>query len=183
MNLSAGTAPPRCLLVGLGGAEDPATLLAAARHLAEGLELPLVEVEDPAEPERSLDRLCRRGGGWLTALHQDVGMPLPQGGSWAEALGAWRQPVAVAIPPAQLGGGLPAAVTALLRACRVPLLGLVQTGGPWQPAERRRDGLPWLGSVGSEADPAPALLLQWRRLDLPASVLRGPSRGEVQRPS
>jgi len=183
MNLSPGSAQPRFLLVGLGGGEEPPTLLPAARHLGEALALPLREVEDPGEPERSLERLCRQGGGWLAALPRDVGAPLPQGGCWAEALGAWRQPVAVAIPPAQLSSGLPAAVTALLRSWNVPLLGLVQTAGPWRPADRRRDGLPWLGCVGTESDPAPALLLRWRSLDLPASVLRGPPREEVRRPS
>ena len=183
MNLSATMAAPRFLLVGLGGAGDPATLQPAARHLAGELEVPLLEVADPADPERSLERLCRHGGGWLAALHRDVGQPLARGGCWAEALGAWRQPVAVAIPPAQLGSGLPAAVTALLRWWRVPLLGLVQTGDAWRPAERRRDGLPWLGGLGSEAAPAPALLLQWRNLDLPDSVIRGPATGEVRRPS
>jgi hypothetical protein len=183
MKLSAAIAAPRCLLVALGGGEEPATMLPAAEHLSGTLELPLLEVEDPAEPERSLERLCGHSGGWLAPLHHDMGRPLPRGGCWAEALGAWRQPVAVAIPPAQLATGLPAAATALLRSWRVPLLGLVQSGGAWRPAERRRDGLPWLGSLGSEADPAPALLLQWHRLDLPASVLRGPSTGEVRRPS
>lgn len=183
MNLSPAPAPPRCLLVGLGGGEEPVTLLPAARHLAGALGLPLLEVEDPAAPGRSLKRLCRQEGGWMAALPLDMGAPLPPGGSWAEALGAWRQPVAVAIPPVQLASGLPAAATALLRSWRVPLLGLVQTAGPWRPADRRRDGLPWLGCVGTESDPAPALLLRWRSLDLPASVLRGPPREEVLRPS
>ena len=41
--------------------------------------------------------------------------------------------------------GLPAAGTALLERWRVPLLGLLQLGGAWEPLERRRDGLPWLG--------------------------------------
>ncbi len=158
-------------------------LLPTARHLAEALGLPLLEVEDPADSERSLESLGRRGGGWLAVLHQDFGAPLPPGGCWAEALGAWRQPVAVAVPADQLASGLPAAAAALLRSWRVPLLGLVQGAGPWRPDDRRRDGLPWLGCVGSEADPAPALLLRWRSLDLPASVLRGPPTEEVRRPS
>ena len=50
----------------------------------------------------------------------------------------------------------------------MPLLGLIQWGGPWLAADRRRDGLPWLGwladpqgpssqGLGSQAaSPAPA---------------------------
>ncbi|MEA5444100.1 hypothetical protein VB739_16205, partial [Cyanobium gracile UHCC 0281] len=40
---------------------------------------------------------------------------------------------------------------ALLEHWRVPLAGLVQVGGDWQPSVRRRDGLAWLGWL-PEAD-------------------------------
>ncbi|MCT0206150.1 hypothetical protein KQ305_00250, partial [Synechococcus sp. CS-1332] len=45
----------------------------------------------------------------------------------------------------QMATGLPAAGAALLERWRVPLMGLLQVGGDWQPSERRRDGLAWLG--------------------------------------
>jgi hypothetical protein len=32
----------------------------------------------------------------------------------------------------------------------VPLVGLLQLGGPWQPERRRVDGLPWLGWLPAE---------------------------------
>lgn len=55
--------------------------------------------------------------------------------------------------PEQLATGLPAAGTALLRQWRVPLLGLIQWGGRWDPEARRHDGLPWLGALAAGAIP------------------------------
>lgn len=83
--------------------------------------------------------------GGLACLPFDVGLPLADGRCWAEALGAWRQPCLLVLSAAQLRTGLPAAGCALLRQGRVPLLGLLQWGTPWDQQARRRDGLPWLG--------------------------------------
>jgi len=57
----------------------------------------------------------------------------------------------------------------------VPLAGLIQWGGPWEPQVRRAEGLPWLGWLGGDAqggepttlDPGlvSSLLLRWRGLD------------------
>jgi len=47
----------------------------------------------------------------------------------------------------QLATGLPAAGTALLQRWQVPLVGLIQWGGPWNPIARRQEGLPWLGCL------------------------------------
>jgi hypothetical protein len=41
-------------------------------------------------------------------------------------------------------------MTALLKNWQVPLVGLVQWGEPWASAERRRDGLPWLGALQAD---------------------------------
>jgi hypothetical protein len=41
-------------------------------------------------------------------------------------------------------------MTSLLKNWQVPLVGLVQWGEPWASAERRRDGLPWLGALQAE---------------------------------
>ncbi|MEA5417476.1 hypothetical protein VB757_20390, partial [Synechococcus sp. BA-132 BA5] len=75
----------------------------------------------------------------------------------------------------QMATGLPAAGAALLERWRVPLVGLVQVGGDWQPLQRRRDGLAWLGWLpdadeeNGEAEAAMAALQQvmrgrWRML-------------------
>ena len=86
----------------------------------------------------------------LVGLPLDPGLPLACGGHWAEALGAWRQPAVLVFSAEQLQTGVPAAMTSLLKNWQVPLVGLVQWGEPWASAERRRDGLPWLGVLQAE---------------------------------
>ena len=86
----------------------------------------------------------------LVGLPLDPGLPLACGGHWAEALGAWRQPAVLVFSAEQLQTGVPASMTALLKDWQVPLVGLVQWGEPWESAERRRDGLPWLGALQAE---------------------------------
>ncbi len=83
----------------------------------------------------------------LVGLPLDPGLPLACGGHWAEALGAWRQPALLVCAAEQLQPGVPAAMTALLERWQVPLVGLVQWGETWASAERRREGLPWLGAL------------------------------------
>ena len=61
-----------------------------------------------------------------------------------------------AIPAAWIDGGAARAYTALLQQAGVPLVGLVQLGGTWQPEVRRRDGLPWLGWLPTADDAIPA---------------------------
>ncbi|WP_053068375.1 hypothetical protein [Synechococcus sp. GFB01] len=74
----------------------------------------------------------------------------------------------------QASCGVPAASAALLRQQGVPLVGLVQWGGPWEAEWRRREGLPWLGWLTADDQPAvadledqaaalaTALQLRWR---------------------
>lgn len=108
--------------------------------------------------------------GGLVALDIDPGQQLAEGGHWAERLGSRRQCSLLLIPAALHNSGAAAGTTALLRQWRVPLLGLVQWGAPWDPAARRTDGLPWLGWLGpgggSEGRVALALAcgLRWRQL-------------------
>jgi hypothetical protein len=92
-------------------------------------------------------QLSRCPDPWLAALPLDPGLGLDCGGSWAELLGAWRQPSLLVLEHVQLATGLPAAGTALLQRWQVPLVGLIQVGGPWNPVARRQDGLPWLGCL------------------------------------
>jgi len=83
--------------------------------------------------------------GPLALLPVDPGQWIVGFGTWAEALGAWRQPVLVAVPAEAHRSGTPAALVALLHQEGVPLVGLIQIGGVWEPDHRRQDGLPWLG--------------------------------------
>ena len=103
-----------------------------------------------SEPQRLLAALAEQPGPWWWPLAGDPGAFLGSQGNWAEALGAWRQPTLLLVPAAAAATGPAAAYHALLQRQGVPLLGLIQWGGPWLAAERRRDGLPWLGWL---ADP------------------------------
>jgi hypothetical protein len=109
------------------------------------------------DPNRALQQLQPPAGqpdpgpsNALLGLPLDPGLPLACGGHWAEALGAWRQPAVLVFSAEQLETGLPAAMTSLLKNWQVPLVGLVQWGEPWAAAERRRDGLPWLGALPAQ---------------------------------
>lgn len=102
-------------------------------------------------------RLAAEVQGWLLPLGLDPGAELEQPGCWSEALGAWRQPVLLQLSAAEAASGLARAYTALLVAAGVPLVGLVQLDGPWQPERRRLDGLPWLGWLPAEMPQAGSL--------------------------
>jgi hypothetical protein len=109
----------------------------------------------------------------------DPGAWLGPAGRWVELLGAFRQPTVLLVAESVVAGGAAAATTALLKHSRVPLVGLIQWGGPWEPLIRRTEGLPWLGWLGAngadrtttpepmEAGPGllQALLLRWQGLD------------------
>lgn len=143
--------PPRLLLVSLGAPLDPdapARLLPAVAARLSGLSgLPLQAVSTQQEPGETLAALHALPGAWLAALPLDPGV-WRSGGSWAEALGAWRQPCLLVIAGSRLDSGLPAAGAALLERWGVPLAGLIQWQGCWHEASRRCDGLPWLGRLG-----------------------------------
>jgi hypothetical protein len=135
-------------------AAGPAVTVAALQRqagpaLASALALPWCEPLPELAPQLALAPLAQQGPG-LVPLPIDPGLPLPGAGHWAEALGAWRQPVLLLLAGDQLQSGLPAAMVALLRQWQVPLVGLVQWGGVWDADARRGDGLPWLGGL----DPA-----------------------------
>lgn len=125
--------------------DGPAEL--AAGQLAGALGLPHRRIGDPHAPHGELQTLDRTPGGWLASLPLDPGQALRDGGTWAEALGAWRQPTLLILSWQQLPSGAAAAGIALLRQWRVPILGVLQWGGTWSPEGRRRDGLPWLGQL------------------------------------
>jgi hypothetical protein len=143
---------PALVLLTLGATQDPngpAQLLpAVATRLGALTGLPLATISDPSRAAASLAQLTAQPEPWLAPLPLDPGLWLP-GGSWAEALGAWRQPCLLAFASSQLATGLPAAATALLERWSVPVAGLIQWGGDWDGSCRRADGLPWLGRLGA----------------------------------
>ena len=64
---------------------------------------------------------------------------------WAEAVAAWRLPTLLLIPAGERLRAEAALHYALLQQQQVPVLGLLQVGEPWHPADRQGDALPWLG--------------------------------------
>jgi hypothetical protein len=148
---AASPAAPRAVVVGAGleaCVQRPDSANArVARSLALSLGLAQRAIDTPQDPRGQLQRLQASSAGWLASLPLDPGHPLDGGGTWAEELGAWRQPALLVIAAHQLPSGAAASTVALLRQWRVPLLGLVQWGGLWIPEQRRRDGLPWLGAL------------------------------------
>ena len=146
----------RLVLVALGSALDPAgpalLLPQVAARLSRLTGLPRRAIPQPDPAPQALATLLAPPGPWLAALPLDPGLPLAAG-SWAEALGAWRQPTLLVVDSSQLATGLPAAATALLERWNVPLLGVMQWGGRWDPAARRRDGLAWIGQLAEPRDP------------------------------
>jgi hypothetical protein len=160
------------VLVCLSTPSDPtapaALLPVVAQRLSEATGIPLRLIRQPHAPPEALADLLTAPGPWLAPLPLDPGLAMAQG-SWAEALGAWRQPTLLVVDQGQLLTGLPAAATALLERWSVPLLGLIQWEGRWDASERRRDGLSWLGQLGDaevpdpDADPAALLRLSWNQ--------------------
>jgi hypothetical protein len=179
----AERSPTGLVLVAHGPAELVRGLLEqAAPELAAALALPWAGFLDVAEPHAALAELPAG----LVALPQDPGRSLAAGGHWAEALGAWRQPAVVVLSVDQVESGWAAASAALLTQQAVPLLGLVQWGGPWDAPLRRREQLPWLGwltpeQAGFDGDAAglrlalrQALGLRWHALAADQVAARAP---------
>lgn len=157
------------VLVAPGGGVEPRD----AARLAALLGLrPLPLASAAQEPNQLLLALAAGPAGWLLPLGLDPGADLEGPGCWADVLAAWRQP-ALLLLPEDAAAGAPRAYHALLASGGVPLLGLVQLGGIWEPQRRRCDGLPWLGWLAAaaaadapEADRALAAACQarWRLL-------------------
>jgi hypothetical protein len=149
----------------------------AADRLVALTAWPLRSLEPAHSPAQALaalgeGRSTLAAPAWLAPLPLDPGLSLGRAGHWAEGLGAWRQPTVLLLDAAQLDTGWPAAATALLKGAGVPLVGLIQWGGTWEPERRREEALPWLG-VLAEPDGAGeggavllALMRRWRALDL-----------------
>lgn len=155
------TAGDGIVLVALGGggpqgSPDLPPLEELGAGLANRLGVPLLPLVATGTAHGQLAALVATAAahpaGWFAALAVDVGRPLAEGGSWAQVLGAWRQPVLLVVPAPLQESGQAAAGAALLERSGVPLVGLLQWGGVWDPPARRADGLPWLG-VLARAEP------------------------------
>ena len=149
---------------GLGAAG--AFLPLATDRLAQLLGVAPRTLDCAADPHGAMTQLTRFPDPWLAALPLDPGLALDSGGHWAELLGAWRQPSLLVLGHDQMATGMPAAGTALLQRWQVPLVGLIQWGGPWDPDARRRDGLPWLGCLEEQPNRQAS-----RPTDIPAEAL------------
>ena len=134
------------------GALPELSMREGVQSLAAALGLPLQTVAAGACADSVLDAL-EGAPPALIRLAGDAGCLLPHRRSWLEALGAWRSPTLILGMPGA-DGLIPGVVPAFLALCKVhkvSLLGLAQLGGPWTPADRRRDGLPWLGCLAPHA--------------------------------
>tara|TARA_B100000029_G_scaffold492615_1_gene554100 strand:- start:227 stop:862 length:636 start_codon:yes stop_codon:yes gene_type:complete len=137
---------PRPFLVGAGHVSTD-EMRAGSTSLSKAWGGELIEFSSIENPREVLEHLPFGGG--LVRLIGDAAMQHPRTGSWLEALGAWRQPVILFVVPTQSGQipGAAFAYVALCKSLRVPLLGLVQVGGSWEPLQRRSEGLPWCGWI------------------------------------
>lgn len=140
----------RLVVTDLVGA--PAGSDRVATELAARLGLPWRPFDGSGDPVAQLAALQAQAGPWLAPLPGDPGAWLGPAGRWADLLGAFRQPTALLVPASHVEGGQAAATTALLERAGVPLVGLIQWGGPWQEQRRRAEGLPWLGWLNPQAD-------------------------------
>ncbi|MGA0160820.1 MAG: hypothetical protein ACO3JW_03085 [Vulcanococcus sp.] len=128
-----------------------------------------------SDPQASLQALSAEAPGWLQPLVIDPAQPLGGVECWAETLGAWRLPTCLLCSEADRAAGLARSHWALLRHYRVPLVGMIQWGGDWRPAERRAEGLPWLGHLPpSPADPDALAELRLRLITASAVAAAAP---------
>ncbi len=103
-------------------------------------------------PRTVLEGLHESKSKGMVQLLGDAAVQHQEGGSWLEALAAWRKPAIVLAntsPSGEITGYAPA-YAALCETLSVPLLGIIQVGGYWDSFKRRLDGLPWCGWIASE---------------------------------
>ena len=106
----------------------------------------LLKYESSEDPNKIIESLPEQKG--LVQLIGDPAKISSKGVSWLEALGAWQQPtVLISNTFSNEIPGTAFAYTALCRSFSIPLLGVIQYGGDWDPYLRKLDGLPWCGWI------------------------------------
>jgi hypothetical protein len=153
------TAMDRLVICSAWGSDVVAPLAQALRELGAG-PLRWLASGDPAAQ-------LLPGSELLLALANDQELV-----DWVDFLASNHQACLLALPHGARLRAEAALHHALLDRAGVPLLGLLQVGGDWDPAERRADGLPWLGhwttgDLQGLEDLLPLLRIRWRHLDLP----------------
>tara|TARA_Y100001968_G_scaffold146104_1_gene133578 strand:+ start:2662 stop:3186 length:525 start_codon:yes stop_codon:yes gene_type:complete len=98
-------------------------------------------------PNDSISILERNDG--IVQLVGDAAFANHDGGSWLESLGVWRIPTVLMVLASRNGSvpGVSSAYVALCKHLSVPLIGIIQLGGDWDPKRRSLDGLPWCGMI------------------------------------
>ena len=136
-------------LIGAGHL-DETKMEFGARALADAWGKTLIPHRCSQQPDLVLSSLSADEG--ISQLIGDAAIALDSGGTWIEALAAWRIPVALIVAPLQSGEipGNAAAYAALCKQCSVRFLGLIQLGGFWNQAQRKSDGLSWCGWINDQ---------------------------------
>ena len=131
-------------LVSVGNSQDH-QIKVGTNALAEAWGVNLLEYSCANEPHKVIASLPKEEG--IVRCLGDAAKHQSYGGSWLEALGAWRLPTILIVVPSSSGElpGSACAYVALCESLSVPLVGIVQFGGDWNPVDRRLDGLPWCG--------------------------------------
>jgi len=151
---------------GLGFSSDISQTLAP---LASALGLDILTLARGCSPVNCLRERAHAAEPALLCIKEDPGRWLGSArGCWSQALGDFQHATVLLVTPDGQGhlSGAAAARAALLKSTGVPLLGLIQSRGPWDGQARREDGLPWLGWLTSEPETvssvAAALQIRWR---------------------
>jgi hypothetical protein len=118
------------------GAHGNGVVLPLAQAWAQQEQLALQLLDSTAPPEAQLHGAAQ-GLLVVPAAAELV--------DWVGALAACRLPTLLALAGGERLGAEAALHQALLSQRQVPLLGLLQVGGDWQPQQRRLEALPWLG--------------------------------------
>jgi hypothetical protein len=137
-------------LVGAGSLPE-VRMRRAAEAIASVWDRPLRIHACGEDPDRLLAEFTADVESQLLRLCGDAACERPGGSSWLEALAAWRIPTLLIASP-NADGSMPGVVPAYVALCsslRLPLIGLIQLDGHWQPERRRRDGLPWCGVIST----------------------------------
>ncbi len=132
------------------GAHTASFARAGSLAISRSLGNRFLEISCDFEPNEKLKDLKDKDG--IVYLAGDAAMPNYSGLSWLESLGHWKRPVGLMISPDD-EGNIPGIATAYISLCKskqVPLAGLIQLGGIWDPKARRLDCLPWCGHIPNE---------------------------------